>query len=83
MRDPTAAEQFAQRHGRLRATVGHLLGAAIPERGPGGLPTDQLATALIALANGFAIELLAAPDAVPDDLFGRQCQSLTLILKLR
>ena len=76
VRDPTAAEQFAQRHGRLRATVGDLLGAAIPERGPGGLPTDQLATALIALANGFAIELLADPDAVPDDLFGHAIGAL-------
>ena len=76
-RDPTAAERFAQRHARLRATVGHLLDAAIPEREPGvGLPSDQLATTLIALANGFAIELLADPDAVPDDLFGHAIGAL-------
>ena len=77
VRDPTAAERFAQRHARLRTTVGHLLDAAIPEREPGlGLPTDQLATTLIALANGFAIELLADPDAVPDDLFGHAIGAL-------
>ena len=76
-RDPAAAERFAQRHARLRATVGHLLDAAIPERKPGvGLPTDQLAATLIALANGFVIELLADPHAVPDDLFGHAIGAL-------
>jgi AcrR family transcriptional regulator len=77
VRDPTAAERFAQRHARLRATVGQLLDAAIPEREAGlGLPTDQLATTLIALGNGFAIELLADPDAVPEDLFGHAIGAL-------
>jgi AcrR family transcriptional regulator len=77
VRDPAAAERFAERHARLRATVEHLLDAAIPDRGTGaGLPTDQLATALIALGNGFAIELLADPDAVPDDLFGHAIGAL-------
>ena len=77
VRDRAAAERFAQRHARLRATVGNLLEAAIPEHETGlGLPTDQLATTLIALANGFAIELLADPDAVPDDLFGHAIRAL-------
>jgi AcrR family transcriptional regulator len=77
VRDPAAAERFAQRHARLRATVGHVLDAAIPDRETGlGLPTDQLATTLIALANGFAIELLADPDNVPDDLFGHAIGAL-------
>ena len=77
VRDPAAAERFAQRHARLRAIVGHLVNAAIPERETGaGLPTDQLSTSLIALANGFVIELLADPDAVPDDLFGHAIGAL-------
>ena len=77
VRDPTAAERFAERHARLRATVRRLLDAAIPKHDAGlGLPTDQLATTLIALANGFAIELLADPDAVPDDLFGHAIGAL-------
>ena len=77
VRDPTAAERFAKRHARLRATVGQLLDAAVPERENGlGLPTDQLATTLIALGNGFAIELLADPDAVPEDLFGHAIGAL-------
>lgn len=73
VRDPKAAERFAQRHARLRATVGHLLDAAIPEP---SLPTDQLATTLIALGNGFAIDLLADPDAVPDDLLAHAIGAL-------
>ena len=77
VRDPKAAERFAQRHARLRATVGQLLDAAIPERDTEpSLPTDQLATTLIALGNGFAIDLLADPDAVPDDLFGHAIGAL-------
>ena len=77
VRDSVAAERFAQRHARLRATIGHLLDAAVPDRGTGpGLPTDQLATTLIALGNGFVIELLADPDAVPDDLFGHAISAL-------
>jgi AcrR family transcriptional regulator len=77
VRDPAAAERFAQRHARLRATIGHLLDAAVPDRGTGpGLPNDQLATTLIALGNGFVIELLADPEAVPDDLFGHAISAL-------
>ena len=77
VRDPAAAERFTERHSRLRATVGRLLDAAVPERETGaGLPTDQLAITLIALANGFAIELLADPNAVPDDLFGHAIGAL-------
>ena len=77
IRDPTAAERFAQRHARLRATIGRLLDAAIGEHQPGvGLPTDQLASSLIALANGFAIGFLADPDAVPDDAFGHAIGAL-------
>jgi AcrR family transcriptional regulator len=77
VRDPAAAERFNERHARLRAIVGRLLDAAIPEREAGaGLPTDQLAITLIALANGFAIELLADPNAVPDDLFGHAIGAL-------
>jgi AcrR family transcriptional regulator len=77
VRDPTAAERFAQRHARLRATVGRVLDAATPEHETEPrLPTDQLATTLIALGNGFAIDLLADPDAVPDDLFGHAIGAL-------
>ena len=77
VRDPIAAEKFAQRHARLRAIITRLLDTAIGERGPGAtLPTEQLATTLIALANGFAIDLLADPDTVPDDLLGHAIDAL-------
>jgi AcrR family transcriptional regulator len=76
-RDPTTAERFAQRHARLRATVGQLLSSAAPERtAEAGLPTDQLATVLIALANGLAVEFLADPDSVPDELLGHAIGAL-------
>jgi AcrR family transcriptional regulator len=77
VRDPTAAERFAERHARLRAVIARLLGAAARDSETAqGLPPEQLATTLIALANGFAIELLADPDTVPDDLFGHAITAL-------
>jgi AcrR family transcriptional regulator len=77
VRDATAAERFAERHARLRNVIAHLLEAATPDDGTAhGLPPEHLATTLIALANGFAIELLADPDTVPDDLFGHAITAL-------
>jgi AcrR family transcriptional regulator len=77
VRDATAAERFAERHARLRNVIAHLLEAATPDGGTAhGLPPEHLATTLIALANGFAIELLADPDTVPDDLFGHAITAL-------
>jgi hypothetical protein len=35
------------------------------------LPADDLATLLIALTNGMAVERLADPAGVPDDLYAR------------
>lgn len=71
VRDPQAAERFVERHSRLRAVITRLLqpDAGGREDGP-ALSAEQLATILIALANGFAIERLANPGAVSDDLFG-------------
>ena len=34
------------------------------------MPPDQLATAVEALADGLALQRLADPESVPDDLFG-------------
>jgi hypothetical protein len=72
-----AAERFAERHGRLRAVIARLLDAATRDgETPLELRPEHLATTLIALANGFAIELLADPDPVPDDLFGHAVGAL-------
>jgi len=77
VRDPSAAERFAERHARLRAVIARLLEAAAGGGGTDpGVPPEHLATTLIALANGFAIELLADPDSVPDDLFGQAVGAL-------
>jgi AcrR family transcriptional regulator len=77
VRDPGAADRFAERHARLRAVIARLLDAAVRDSGTEpGLPPEHLATTLIALANGFAIELLADPDRVPDDLFGHAVGAL-------
>jgi AcrR family transcriptional regulator len=76
VRDPKAAERFAERHVRLRAIITRLLNSAADRENEATLPPEQLATILIALANGFAIERLANPDAVPDDLFGHAMGAL-------
>jgi AcrR family transcriptional regulator len=77
VRNRKAAERYAERHARLRTIIVRVLDAAAGER-PTRSPVspDQLSTILIALANGFAIERLANPDAVPDDLFGHAMGAL-------
>src|SRR6266511_1029440 len=57
VRDPTAAGRFAERHARLRALIGRIVEGIARDTGAElTLPRDQVATALIALANGFTIE---------------------------
>jgi AcrR family transcriptional regulator len=70
VRDPTAAAKFAERHARLRVLIGRIVEGIARDTGAElTLPREQVATALIALANGFAIERLADPQAAPDELF--------------
>jgi AcrR family transcriptional regulator len=77
VRNRKAADRYAERHARLRAIIARVLDAADGDRGTtSSVSADQLATMLIALANGFAIERLANPDAVPDDLFGHAMGAL-------
>jgi AcrR family transcriptional regulator len=69
VRDPQAANKFAERHARLRTLIGRILDGAAHGQGLElALPRDQVATAVIALFNGFAIERLADPTAAPDEL---------------
>lgn len=61
-------------HASITLAIAHHFGAAgatLP------LPADELATVLMALSNGLAIERHADPGSVPDDLLGRV---LTLIV---
>jgi AcrR family transcriptional regulator len=70
VRDPKAAAKFAERHARLRALIGRIVEGIARDQGLElAVPREQVATALIALANGFTIERLADPDAAPDELF--------------
>jgi AcrR family transcriptional regulator len=70
VRDPTAPAKFAERHARLRALIGRIVEGVARDQGVElVVPRDQVATALIALANGFTIERFADPDAAPDELF--------------
>jgi len=71
-RDPKLRPKFGERHGRLRAQIAEVLGErAARLEAQLALPADQLATLLIALTNGMAVEQLADPEAVPEDLYGR------------
>lgn len=77
VRNRKAADRYAERHARLRTIIARVLDAAAGERRTtSSISADQLSTILIALANGFAIERLANPDAVPDDLFGHAMGAL-------
>jgi AcrR family transcriptional regulator len=72
VRDPEVRGRFAARYADVRATVSELI-----ERGAADLgvelviPAEQLAAAVDALADGIALQKLADPEAIPDELFGR------------
>jgi AcrR family transcriptional regulator len=69
VRDPEAAHRFAERHARMRTLIGRIVEGVVRDLGSElALPRDQVATAIIALFNGFAIERLANPEAAPDEL---------------
>src|SRR5918995_3188534 len=69
VRDPEAAHRFAERHARMRTLIGRIVEGIARDLGAElSLPRDQVATALIALFNGYAIERLADPEAAPDEL---------------
>jgi len=70
-RNPGTRRRFAERRRRIRATLGETV-AAYAERADVELamPADHLATVLLALTNGLALERLGQAEAVPDELFG-------------
>src|SRR5215216_33268 len=71
-RDPKLRPKFAERHGKLRSAIAEVLAERAARLGLSlALPAEQLATVLIALTNGMAVEQLADPDGVPKDLYGR------------
>jgi len=70
-RDPNFGAQFATRFKTMRAaltTVVEQRASELEFELP--IPAEQVAIAVNALGNGLAIEELATPDGVPDELFG-------------
>jgi len=79
VRNPEITPRFAARYAEARRAVSELIEASTRELGVElSLPAEQLAMAIDALADGFALQKLADPEAVPDDLFGTV---LTLLLE--
>jgi AcrR family transcriptional regulator len=78
-RDPKLRPKFAERHGKLRSAIAEVLAERTDKLGLRlALSPDQLATVLIALTNGMAVEHLADPQGVPKDLYGH---ALDLLLE--
>jgi AcrR family transcriptional regulator len=77
VREPEAAARFAQRHARLRTLIGRIVEGIARDQGLElTLAREHVATAMIALFNGFAIERLADPDAAPDELLAHAVAAL-------
>lgn len=69
VRDPQAAIKFVERHARLTTLIGRIVEGVTRDQGMElTLPRDQVATAVIALFNGFTIKRLADPEHTPDEL---------------
>ena len=79
VRDPRLRERYRNRNAALREGLVRALQARYEESGvPLPIGADQIATAVIALADGLSIERLTDPGAVSEDLFG---QILSLIFE--
>jgi AcrR family transcriptional regulator len=72
VRDPKLRKRYAERQRARRESLGRALQVRQEHKGTPdvGLPTEEAATAFLALASGLAMERLIDPDAVPDHLYG-------------
>jgi hypothetical protein len=71
VRDPGTRPAYLARQALLREALATTLRARHETTGvPLTFPAEQLATAVLALANGLAAEALVDPEAVPDELLG-------------
>ena len=77
-RDPSRHAQLTERRRKIRAVVANaaldLLGSDHPLWSR--LTPDAIAVTMLAISNGLALERIADPDGVPDDLLGRIIQAL-------
>jgi AcrR family transcriptional regulator len=77
VRDPKVAARYAARNARIREELAESARMRHETSGiPLAIPSEHLATAMIALVDGLSMQQLTEPDVVPADLFG---QILSLI----
>ncbi len=70
-RDPKLRGSFNDRQSELRGAMAHALEARHATTGvPLTYPAERLATGILCLAAGIAMEALVEPAATPDELFG-------------
>lgn len=70
-RTPSLAPKLKAHKRRFRAALAELMEQRLTERGlTPPMPVDELSLAVTGLANGLAIEEIADPGAVPDELLG-------------
>jgi AcrR family transcriptional regulator len=76
-RDPRLGRAYAERQRALRQGIARALEARHATTGvPLTVPAERLATVILALANGLAMDRLVDSGAVPEDLFG---EALSLV----
>src|SRR3954453_1844121 len=72
VREPGLRERFAARYDRIRDVLTRVIEDSAAELGVElAVPARELAIAIDALADGFALQKLADRDAVPDEMLGR------------
>lgn len=70
VRNPSVRSRFAARYAEVRSSLARIISDGARDLGVELLlPPEHLATAVDALADGFALQKLADPDSVPDELF--------------
>lgn len=78
-RDDGFRVKLQEHYATMRARMADLLRARSQAGGfDPGVPFDQLATMIFAMANGIGFEQLVEPDAVPDDLFSTMLEIFAL-----
>jgi AcrR family transcriptional regulator len=77
MRDPAARKQFVAHRREVRRAIAEAIEARATELGrPLPMPAKDLATVVLALSNGLAIEHLPDPGEAPARLFGDALEAL-------
>jgi AcrR family transcriptional regulator len=77
VRDPMLRPEHAERFAALRQAVGDLIAGEIRRTGASlRIPPEQVGAAVVALADGLALQRLADPKATPDGLLASLLEAL-------